>query len=169
MTYPAATGPITEGVFGLARLLRESAAFRALVGADDEATAEGSIWLWDLRTEDPLVLQRLRPFAAIWPADQLDLSQYAGGSQIWLAGGGAVVLLLTDVDRDLSARASAAYQFHNAIDTILTEILDGAGLDDRLPIRFAGFLQAPAHSPLKDRGSDGDYWHVAYLFRYGVE
>ncbi|HUT14437.1 MAG TPA: hypothetical protein VMY42_28385, partial [Thermoguttaceae bacterium] len=104
-------GPITRSVLALRRLVATSTAFRRRVGVADEAQAHAKIHLFEFLDDGPQEIHASRPFAAIWPGDNLDLSQTAGGARNWMRAGGDLVLLLTDRDRYPKDRTLSGLDF----------------------------------------------------------
>lgn len=155
-------GPLTSAVYQLRRLLCESAAFRERVGAADEAAALPHVKTWDFE-DDPAALQAARPFAAVWPADEFELARIAGGGQSLFDGGGELVLILTDYDRQPGDREASAWDFCGWLDKVLLEIAALAGVDDRLPIRHVSFLRRPLRTATKNEASAGAFWETALL------
>lgn len=166
MSEPEEVGPITSAVYQLRRLVAESAAFRTRVEAEDAEAAKAQIKTWDYE-DDPVELQKARPFACVWPADKFDLAQVAGGGQSLFSSGGDLVLILTDIDRHPDDREASAADFAGWVDTILLEIAAVAGVDDRLCIRRVTFLQRPLRTATKDEPSAGAFWQTALLIEWG--
>ncbi|HEY4760945.1 MAG TPA: hypothetical protein VIH42_10235 [Thermoguttaceae bacterium] len=157
-----AKGPITDSVEQLRRLLAQSAAFQERIGVEDAETANTKIFMYEYE-DDPVTLKEMRPFAAIWPAGEFDLSQHAGGSKNWLMGRGDLILLITDIDRAEGDRVASAENFISWLDEVLMDIAELNGQDDYLPIRKVSFHQPPARNTTKDEPSAGAYWHVSFL------
>lgn len=162
MTLPQEVGLITSGVYQLRRLVSESTAFQTRVEAADATAAALKVKVWDYE-DDPAALQRARPFACVWPADQFDMTQVAGGGQSLFSGGMDLVLILTDVDRAPGDREASGDNFAGWLDLVLQDIAALAGVDDHLPIKSIRFLQRPARSAAKDEPSAGAYWEAAIL------
>jgi len=163
---PTVKGPITGSVYGLSRLVAESPAFQRRVEASDRAEAEKHVKRW-LYTDHPTLVKAARPFAAIWPATDFDLEQFAGGASIRLMGSGALVLILTDRDRwPKAARQDSGDDFAGWVDEVITEIKNQSGVDDRLCIRRISFLRPLMHSDDWDAPSAGAYWDVWFLVEW---
>ncbi len=174
-TVVGAIGPLTGGVLGLERLVAESAFFRGRDGIDagaDLDLAKQHIFLFDFFKEDPDEIQRARPFAALWPADLLNLQEISPGAKYFLEPGGELVMVLTDRDRypGLTNRRQSGLDFCTWVDQVLLDIAAAAGTDDvagteaqRLNIREIRLLQGVAHSHPKDAPSAGEFWHCAFL------
>jgi len=165
MPEPYEVGPITSAVYQLRRLVAESAAFQTRVGAADVAAAKAKVITWDYE-DDPVNLQKARPFGGVWPADKFDLVQVAGGGQSLFSSGGELVLILTDIDRHPDDREASAADFAGWVDTILLEIAAIAGVDDRLCIRRVTFLERPLRTATKDEPSAGAFWQTALLIEW---
>lgn len=167
MTEPLEKGPITSAVYQLRRLVAESAAFQSRCGAADSAAAKKRVKCWDFE-DDPILLQKARPFAVIWPADRFDLDQVAGGARNWLLGGGDLVLIISDVDRAAGDREASGAEFAGWIDAVLIDMADLAGDDDRIQLRHISFLRRPMRTATKDEASAGAFWEVAFLVSWGA-
>ena len=162
MSEPGEVGPLTSGVLQLRRLVAESAAFQARVGATDDVDARLKVKTWDYE-DDPVLLQNARPFACVWPADRQDFDQVAGGGQNWLAGHGDVVLILTDRDRHPGDREASGTDFAGWVDEVLADIVAAAGLSDRMAITAVKLLQRPLRTATRDEPSTGAFWQVAFV------
>lgn len=159
-------GPITSAVYQLRRLVAESAAFQARVGAESAEAAALKVKVWDYE-DDPLELQRARPFAVVWPADQFDIDQLAGGGHPLFAGRMQLVLILTDVDRHPGDREASGDDFAGWIDELLLEMAAMAGVNDYMPISHVGFLRRPMRTATKDEAAAGAYWETFLLVDCG--
>ena len=160
--YLEITGPFTGGVVGLHNMLIASTAFRAFLGVETEEQAAARTYLFDLDRE-PAELARLRPFAVIWPADRLDLDQYAGGQQNYLAGSGELVLVLTANDDHPKDSREGGLAFAAKLDAILLDLAGAAGRSDNLSIGRVGLFSRITHNPREDEAAAGSYWHAAFL------
>ncbi|HUX14940.1 MAG TPA: hypothetical protein VMW52_00620 [Phycisphaerae bacterium] len=163
MTSPKITGIITAGVHGVVRMVAESRAFQRRVGAADDHEARKHIKRWDFRNDEEL-LHDARPFAAVWPADRYQQTQYAGGEQNWLKGSGGFVLLLTDKDNlPVEQRDESGDDFAAWVDEVVNDLRGLVGRDDHLMVREISLLRPIAHSPDWEKGEDYSYWHVAIV------
>lgn len=159
-------GPITGSVFGLCRLVAESTAFQRRAQAPDWHTALAHVHRWVFR-EHPLLVQAARPFAAIWPATMLDLEKFAGGVVNKLRSSGALVLVLTDIDRvGYDQRQDSGDHFAGWVDQVLNDIKGRAGRDDRLPITHISVLEPIGHSRDWDDEATGAFWEVMFLVEW---
>ena len=158
-------GPLTSSVYQLRRLVAECVSFQERVEAEDADGAKEHIKTWDYE-DDPVELQRARPFACVWPADRFDLERIAGGGQSLFGSGGQLVLILTDVDRHPDDREASAAEFAGWLDKILLEMAAIAGVDDRLCVRRVSFLSRPLRTATKDEPSAGAYWETALMIEW---
>jgi len=164
-------GPFTAGVYGLTRLVAESAAFQRRTKSTDWKAAEKHIERWGYKAFETgqlaaMVVATQQPRAAIWPASRVELTQYAGGDHNYLKGGGSLVWVLADADRYTpDARDDSAGDFAAWVDEVLQNIRHNAGRDDRLGVYQIGLLMPFAHSPVTDSAS---YWHVTFLVDWRV-
>lgn len=156
------TGPITGGVVGLHNMLVASTAYRAFLGVENEKEASKRTYLFDL-DRPPAELARLRPFAVIWPADKLDLEQYAGGEQNFLGSSGELVLVLTDNDKHPKDSTAGGLTFAASLDAILADLAGAAGRSDNLAIRRISLFSRILRNPREDEASAGAYWHAGLL------
>lgn len=163
MLHDQAKGPMTGSVLGLQRLIVDSPAFQRRCGVENASEAEQHVHLFDYEA-DPVTLQAARPFAAIWPADELDYSVIAGGVRNLFSSSGGLVLVLTDRDRYPRERNRSGLDFCGWIDEIVwRDMLGHAGEDDRLAVGAVRLQQGFRHSPVEDEASAGSYWHVSFL------
>jgi hypothetical protein len=166
MSEPEEVGPITSSIYQLRRLVAESAAFQTRVEAADATAALAKIKTWDYE-DDPVALQRARPFACVWPADRFDLVQISGGGQSLFSGQVELVLILTDIDRGSGDREVSGANFAGWLDLVLQDVAAAAGVDDRVPIKHVTFLQRPLRTATKDEPSSGAFWQAAFLVTCG--
>lgn len=161
-------GPLTGSIQALERMLSYCPAFQTRVEAATAAEALKHIFLFDYEAETAAELRRARPFAAIWPADRLDLDQVAGGQRIAVKCSGELVLLLTDTDRHpgMERRRESYLDFVGWVDQIILWLKDHSNESDYLTISKISFLQGVAHSPKKDEKSEGAYYHCALLVEW---
>jgi hypothetical protein len=159
-------GPFTAGVFGLTRLVAESAAFQRRTKATDWKTAQDHIEQWGYKAWESgglaaLVVKTEQPRAAIWPASRVELTQYAGGDHNYLKGGGSLTWVLADADRFApGARDESAADFAGWVDAVLQDIRHNAGRDGRLGVYQVGLLLPFAHSSVRENAS---YWQVVFV------
>jgi len=150
------TGMLTGPVLGLQRLVAESVAFQRRTKAANDQDAKRHIKLFRHR-DDVYGFRSDRPFAAIWPTDDADFDQYAGGSQIYMSAGGALMLYLTDFNRHPGDDEQSGLDFCSWVDEVMHEVAAGAGVSDRLPIRNIRLHLCPAPPRDQDRPTVGDY------------
>ena len=159
-------GPLTGSVKGLARLVAESEAFQERTEKYSFPAALSRIFRWSYQ-EAPRVVHAERPFAVVWPADELTLSRYATGAGGFTQRGG-VVLVLTDKDRyPAEGREASGDNFCAWVDQVLLEMRDRAGVDDRIALSEPTLLRAPLHSRDVDAKAEGAFWDVIFLMRWG--
>ena len=160
-------GPITDSVAQLQRLVAESTAFQTRIASVDPAVIAAKILSYDY-LDDPVAIKELRPFAVVWPGENLTISRYAGGSQSWLkVDRGDLILILTDKDNFPNDRSQSAADFVGWVDQVLMDIIAGAGKDDRLTISEISFKYPPARNSVKDEQAAGAYYSVAFLVSWG--
>lgn len=171
VTLDSPKGPITSAVLAVERMLVESEAFRRRVAGEAEGTGNAArekvflFWLHD----DPATLARLRPFAIIAPADQLDLQQYAGGQKNYLRAGGQILVILSDRERQTDPRPDgrlAGLDFCGFVDEVLRDLRGMAGRDTFPQLSEITLLQKPVRVDPKDAPSAGRYWDCAFLLNW---
>lgn len=154
-------GPVN----GISRLVAESEAFQDRTGKFTVPSALSKVHRWSY-LDNARIIQAERPFAVVFPADDLTLSRYATG-----VGGftqrGAVLLVLTDGDRyPDKGREASGDDFVGWIDQVLLDIRNRAGVDGRLELNEPTLLRAPRHSQDVDDTAEA-YWDVIFLMRWG--
>lgn len=170
-TLDSPKGPITSAVLAVERMLLESEAFRRRVAGEAEGTyqaARDKIFLFWLR-DDPPALARQRPFAVVAPADQLDLTQYAGGQRNYLRAGGQIVVILSDRERYEDARLDgrqSGLDFCGWVDEVLRDLHQMAGRDTFPSLSEITLLSKPARVDPRDEPSGRRYWDCALLLSW---
>lgn len=162
-------GPLTRGVYGLTRLVAESAAFQRRTKASDWKTAQDHIEQWGYTAWETgglaaLVLKTEQPRVAIWPASQIEATQYAGGDHNYLEWGGSLTWVLVDVDRYApGARDESAADFAGWVDEVLEDVRKNVGRDNRLGVKQIELFLPFAHSSVRENAS---YWQVAFIVNW---
>jgi hypothetical protein len=155
---------------GAETLLARSAAFRTKVGAGDVAAAKLKIYFGELAESLDLVqgatLGGKRP-CALMGVDAHGYIQIGQGARIELGGTGAVWMLLLDNPAQPDSHKASLLDFLDWTSTVLDEISDDVGRDDRWPFNHIVQALEPYRPPLGDRKSD-DYWLVGYLLSHHV-
>ena len=170
MTSP--TGSMGLAQQHLANMIADSAAFRAWVGAADQAEAFGSIYQDALPPggTDLADLQALRPFALVWTDPQLGFNKQfaAGGAARWHTASGVIgVYFEAEIDAaDASDPAEAGVKFKNVIDAIQSEMDAINGQAGYLGYDEIRKVEGPTRSDEDDRPTQGDFlflvWQVVW-------
>ena len=159
------SGPMTGSILRLERMLLDCPAFVQRVRGDNELEWRESIKLFEYE-DDPELLKKARPFAAIWPADALDFREFAGGEKNWLRGGGELVLMLTDNDRFPADTRAAWFDFVGWVDTVFMDIKKRSGRDQGLDVSSLKWMHRPAHSERSEPRTQWYFW-CALLVGWG--
>lgn len=159
------TGPMTDSILRLERMLLDCPAFVERVKGGNEKEWRRSIKLFEYE-DDPLLVKKARPFAAIWPADEMDFNEFAAGSKSWLRGGGELVLTLTDNDNNPGDVRAAWFDFAGWVDSVFMDLMGRSGRDQSLDISSLRWLQKPVHSPRNEPQGEWYFW-TSWLVGWG--
>jgi len=151
------TGPMTGSILRLERMLLCCPAFIERIGGETELDTQESIKLFE-HEDDPELLRKARPFAAIWPADEMDFQAVSGGSKNLITGQGELVLMLTDNDRMPSDVRASWFDFGGWIDSVFMFLKENSARDDFLRITQLRWLDKPAHTPRQEPEQDWHFW-----------
>jgi len=165
--------PLVIAVEEAARLVYESTRFQARVGAADAAAAAAKVFLFELEVDDPIDLEKLRPFALVYPS-RVRWTKEACGDGGAFDGSGEIVVQLTDVarfpGRGREARVVSALDFAQWAGEVMQDVAAAAGHSDRLQAieivqgeETGGFYR----SPTKDEKATGSYWWAEFRIRWG--
>lgn len=157
-----ATGPNGVAMQKLATLLSESAAWQARCGVTTADDALRFIHYPHFQETD----QYQRPVAII--SRTLDggfnARREAGGGANWFLYSGSLRLRIVDELQHFDEEKDPDVEFHNFTDTVITDLLDDAAVDDNLAISELSATVAPSRT---------DDAHVAHdhaaLARYEAE
>lgn len=161
---PAVLGLLTGPALRLRELLAEVPSCRAFLGATSQAEAKARIHTSYLEGKD---LRPLRPYIVVlWQNFQMET--IAGGDRNYLwPRSPRLRVLVCDNDKNPKDPTESDRVFHQAVEQILEEITDRAGLDDRLAISAVELEQTPARNPREEWNTEqGAYLWCSFIVSY---
>lgn len=161
-------GIIAVGVDGLRRMVAECPAFQQRVRKDTVPAASKKVHRYCFSTQDRKEMESARPFALIRLPEEVELQQQGGGARNLMIGGGEVLLVLTDRDRDPNDWDASTEKFVTWIDAVLTYLAVHAGEDDRLDINSIRVFQNISHNRPEEAVGGGGYWDATFLVSWGL-
>ncbi len=154
-------GVYTRPVWGMTQLLAAAGPFQARVGAASPVAAEASIYRWVYYGWPHFAYDR--PFAAVWPTAEMDVGMWTGGLTNFLAGNGALSVLLSDrfrrSDRDLMLDGD---DFAVWLDQVHEAVIEHPRRNELLGITAIRTLHPPAPA-----GNPFDHFEAMWIVEYG--